>query len=157
VVRLTAEIDSSNAEHVRQQLCAAVTPAVRIVVADLTGVPDIFSRVKPVLHSLVPGEEPEKEVTELKGWVRVAVTIWVLITVPLVLFIYGVLILNAPRIFATAWASLIVQTGHAMGYVSHGNWLLAVVFGLQALLLVLPAIGLVYTFFITGKRATPIR
>ncbi len=37
VVRLPAEIDSSNAEHVRQQLCAAVTPDVRIVVADLTG------------------------------------------------------------------------------------------------------------------------
>jgi anti-sigma B factor antagonist len=37
VVRLPAEIDSSNAEDVHQQLCAAVTPAARIVVADLTG------------------------------------------------------------------------------------------------------------------------
>jgi anti-anti-sigma factor len=36
VVRLPAEIDSSNAEHVRQRLCAALTPGVRIVVADLT-------------------------------------------------------------------------------------------------------------------------
>jgi anti-anti-sigma factor len=37
VVRLPAEIDSSNAEHTREQLCAALTPGVRIVVADLTG------------------------------------------------------------------------------------------------------------------------
>lgn len=37
VVRLPAELDSINAEQVRQQLCAALTPAVRIVVADLTG------------------------------------------------------------------------------------------------------------------------
>jgi anti-sigma B factor antagonist len=36
VVRLPAEIDSSNADHVRQRLCAALTPGVRIVVADLT-------------------------------------------------------------------------------------------------------------------------
>ncbi len=36
VVRLPAEIDSSNAEHVRQRLCSALTPGVRIVVADLT-------------------------------------------------------------------------------------------------------------------------
>ena len=36
VVRLPAEIDSSNAEHVCQRLCAALTPGVRIVVADLT-------------------------------------------------------------------------------------------------------------------------
>lgn len=122
------------------------------VVADLTGVPDIFSRVKPVLHSLVPGEEPEQKVTELKGWVRVAVTIWVLITVPLVLFVYGLLMFNAPRIFATAWDSLRAQTGHAMASASQGNYLMAVVYALQALLLVLPSIGLVYTFYITGKR-----
>jgi anti-anti-sigma factor len=37
VVRLPAEIDSSNAEHVRQRLCAAIAPGVRVVVADLTG------------------------------------------------------------------------------------------------------------------------
>ena len=36
VVRLPAEIDSSNAEHVRLRLCTALTPGVRIVVADLT-------------------------------------------------------------------------------------------------------------------------
>jgi anti-anti-sigma factor len=37
VVRLPAEIDSSNAEHVRQQLCIALAPGVRVMVADLTG------------------------------------------------------------------------------------------------------------------------
>jgi anti-anti-sigma factor len=36
VVRLPAEIDSSNAELVRQRLCAALRPGVQIVVADLT-------------------------------------------------------------------------------------------------------------------------
>jgi anti-anti-sigma factor len=36
VVRLPAEIDSSNAEQVRERLCAAVRPGVQIVVADLT-------------------------------------------------------------------------------------------------------------------------
>lgn len=122
------------------------------VVADLTGVPDIFGRVKPVLHSLVPGEEPEKAVTELKGWVRVAVTIWVLITVPLVLFIYAILILNAPRILATAWRSLSLQLNNAGQAAGHGAWLLAVVDGLQALLLLLPVVGLVYTLFMTGRK-----
>lgn len=36
VVRLPGEIDSSNAEHVRERLCAALRPGVQIVVADLT-------------------------------------------------------------------------------------------------------------------------
>jgi anti-sigma B factor antagonist len=37
VVRLPAEIDSSNAEHVRERLCAALRPGVQVVIADLTG------------------------------------------------------------------------------------------------------------------------
>ena len=36
VVRLPAEIDSCNAEHVRDRLCAALRPGVRVVIADLT-------------------------------------------------------------------------------------------------------------------------
>lgn len=36
VVRLPAEIDSSNAEHVRERICAALRPGVRVVIADLT-------------------------------------------------------------------------------------------------------------------------
>ena len=36
VVRLPAEVDSSNADHVRERLCAALRPGVQIVVADLT-------------------------------------------------------------------------------------------------------------------------
>ena len=36
VVRLPAEIDSCNAEHVRERLCAALRPGVRVVIADLT-------------------------------------------------------------------------------------------------------------------------
>ncbi|TMF89470.1 MAG: hypothetical protein E6I08_04655 [Chloroflexi bacterium] len=126
------------------------------VVADLTGVPDIFGRVKPVLHSLVPGEEPEKAVTELKGWVRVAVTIWVLITVPLVLFIYAVLILNAPRIFATAWRSLNLQFHNAAQAAGQHSWLLVVLFALQAVLLLLPVIGLVYTFLMSGRKVAGV-
>jgi anti-anti-sigma factor len=36
IVRLPAEIDSSNAEQVRERLCAALRPGVQVVVADLT-------------------------------------------------------------------------------------------------------------------------
>ena len=40
------------------------------ILADLTGVPDLFARIKPTLASLLPGEEPDERVTALKPWVR---------------------------------------------------------------------------------------
>lgn len=121
------------------------------VIADLTGVPDIFGRVKPVLRSLLPGRSDPK-VDELKGWVRVAVTIWVVTMIPVVLLLYGMLILNAPRVFATAWDSVHRQYDGALTAWQHGGFVLAFVDSLQALLLVLPAIGLLYSGISMARR-----
>ena len=40
------------------------------VLSDLTGVPDILSRIKPIFRSLVPWRRNEPRVDELKPWVR---------------------------------------------------------------------------------------
>src|SRR5919199_3164801 len=55
------------------------------VVSDLTGVPDLFARIRPILQSLVPGKRPDAGVTALKPWVRVVVTAWVLTVIPVLL------------------------------------------------------------------------
>src|SRR5947199_619938 len=73
------------------------------IVSDLTGVPDLFARIKPTLKSLVPGRPADDRVTELKPWVRAAVTLYVFTVIPILLFMFGVMIFNAPRIFATAY------------------------------------------------------
>ena len=52
------------------------------IVSDLTGVPDILSRIKPVLSSLLPWRKADDRVTELKPWVRVVVTGYIVILVP---------------------------------------------------------------------------
>ena len=36
------------------------------VLSDLTGVPDILSRIKPIFRSLIPRRAPEPKVRELK-------------------------------------------------------------------------------------------
>ena len=46
------------------------------VITDLTGVPDILSRIKPIFRSLVRGRRREPKVAELKPWVRLVVTIY---------------------------------------------------------------------------------
>src|SRR5205823_2368554 len=64
------------------------------IVSDLTGVPDMFARIKPTLASLLPWKKASDRVTELKPWVRGAVTAYVLTVVPLLLFMFGLMVIN---------------------------------------------------------------
>src|SRR5438874_3948819 len=88
------------------------------VIADITGVPDIFVRMKPVLLSLLPWRNPVAQVTVVKNWVRVVVTIWVVLTVGFVLYAYGMLLLHLPSIVGAAWSSMLAlvwNTSTALG------------------------------------------
>src|SRR3954447_24213184 len=75
------------------------------VLSDLTGVPDILSRIKPIFRSLLPGRR-EPQVEALKPWVRSVVTAYLLVLVPALAFMIVSTLLAAPRMVATAWDSL---------------------------------------------------
>jgi putative peptide zinc metalloprotease protein len=122
------------------------------IVSDLTGVPDMFSRIRPTLASLIPWKPTHQRVKELKPWVRGAVTVYVLTVVPLLLFMFGLMAINAPRIFATAWDSFFVQWHKVQHEFSEGS-AFAGTFGIvQMLVLILPALGIVVTFSRTLMR-----
>lgn len=122
-------------------------PLVRLdgyyIVADLTGVPDLFNRIRPILASLVPGRPPDDRVTVLKRWVRVAVTVWVLVVVPLLLFQLFMLLVHLPRILGTAWDSLGRQMTATTEAFGDGNALAGAAGIVQILALCLPVIGIV--------------
>ena len=92
------------------QMVRQLAPLVRFdgyhVLADLTGVPDMFSRIGPILASLWPPRWGDPRVAELKPWTRFVVTAWVLVVVPVLLFCLLALVLAAPRLIGTAWESL---------------------------------------------------
>ncbi len=123
------------------------------IISDLTGVPDIFSRIKPVFRSLKPGGGAEPQVEELKPWVRVVVTAYVLIVVPLLAFALLLSILHAPRMFATGWDSLGVQYDKVGKALDDGAAASVAAGGLQMLALALPGAGLCLTFLRLGSRA----
>src|SRR5688500_9224248 len=79
------------------------------VLSDLTGVPDILSRIKPIFRSLVRGRRREPRVAELKPWVRFVVTAYLLALIPALLFMVTWIVLAAPRLFATIYDSLGLQ------------------------------------------------
>jgi putative peptide zinc metalloprotease protein len=122
------------------------------IVSDLTGVPDMFSRIKPTLASLLPWKKTSDGVKELKPWVRVAVTLYVLSVVPLLLFMFGLMVINAPRIFSTAYDSFFVQYHKVQHAFDGGSAINGVIGIFQMLILVLPAIGIVATFWMIGRR-----
>jgi putative peptide zinc metalloprotease protein len=123
------------------------------IVSDLTGVPDMFARIKPTLTSVfLPWRKTSDRVTELKPWVRTAVTLYVLTVVPLLLFMFGMMVINAPRIFSTAYDSFFVQYHKVEHDFSGGSVLHGAIGIFQMIILVLPAIGIVATFWLLGKR-----
>jgi putative peptide zinc metalloprotease protein len=124
------------------------------IISDLTGVPDMFARIKPVLRSLIPGREPDDRVTELKPWVRVATTVYVVMLVPALTLIFGLMILHAPRAFATAWDSFFVHIDKTSNAFGDGKLLLGAGECLQMAALVLPGVGFALTFARIGRRVS---
>ena len=112
------------------------------VVADAVGVPDLFTRIGPILKSMLPGRKPDPRVTALKPWVRFFVTAWVCVVVPFLLFNLGLLLVHLPRFAATGAESMAKQADAIRDSAN----VLGVVGGVvQMLVLLLPFVGIAYT------------
>jgi putative peptide zinc metalloprotease protein len=139
------------------QIFQQLLPLLRLdgyyILSDLTGVPDLFTRIKPTLQSLLPWRETEDGVHELKPWVRATVTSWVLLLVPFLAFVFGAMLLNVPRIFATGWDSFFVQLDRADTAFGDGKTSSGLVAGLQIVALALPALGIACSGSRAGGRA----
>lgn len=122
------------------------------IVADLCGVPDLFTRIKPIFSSLVPGRASDERVRDLKPWVRWVVTGWVLLVLPFLAFNIGIVGLNFPRIVATSWESGRAQVGTIAESFPSGQVLegIAAVLGLIAL--GLPVLGIGAMFVRLGRQ-----
>jgi putative peptide zinc metalloprotease protein len=122
------------------------------VVADLIGVSDLFSRIKPVLRGLVPGRPLDPRVRELKGWARAAVTAWVLTTVTILIAMGTTMAVHAPAYLSRAWASLVAQTDAVRHAVAAGDVAAALASGFGGLFLLLPAVGFSLIYVLLCRR-----
>ena len=124
------------------------------LLADITGVPDLFHRIKPTLLGLLPSRWGNEESKVLKPWARAVVTLWVLLVVPLLALTVLVTVLSLPRILATAAAS-VGRHGSAM---LDRFGALDVVGGLVKLLAViavgLPMLGICYLLVRSVRQLT---
>lgn len=122
------------------------------VISDITGVPDLFARIRPTLASLAPWRETPREVSELKPWARAVVTVWVVLAIPLLLYLFSMMILAAPRMIATASDSLGRHWDTMTAALRTGDSLRAAADGFRSVMLVLPATGMTVTLLRAGRR-----
>jgi putative peptide zinc metalloprotease protein len=122
------------------------------IVSDLTGVPDILNRIRPILTSLIPRRELDPKVAELKPWVRVAVTTYIVVLIPVLLAALVMMVLGAPRVVATAYDSLGVLADKFSAALNDGKGVNAAASALQMTALVLPVAGMTATSGRIGRR-----
>ena len=153
------------------QMVRQLTPVVRFdgyhVLADLTGVPDLFHRIGPTLRGLLPWRWRHPESTVLKPWARAVVSLWVLLVVPLLAFSLWCMVITLPRILGTAWASVGKQGDLLRLAWSDGDVLAVVARALAVVAVVFPilAIGIVLTRLVrrvltrvwVATRGRPVR
>jgi len=127
------------------QMLRQLIPLVRFdgyhILADLTGVPDLFARIKPALLSLVPGR-PHGRAPELKRWVRAVVTAWVLVVVPALALALALMVMALPRLAATTWDSLGIHWDRVTTQVSDGQLAGAAVGVVALLAIAAPTLGI---------------
>ena len=73
------------------------------VLSDATGVPDLYQHIGPTLRRLLPWRA--RESSALTGRARALVTVWVLVTVPILISMSLTAILLLPKLAATTYAS----------------------------------------------------
>jgi hypothetical protein len=112
------------------------------VLSDLSGVPDPFQRVRPVLKSLLRGSEGRRAVADLKPRVRAVITGWIFLTVPVLAATVGVFVAKGPPYVVASWDSLVSQAqnlGHAL---EEGQLVTGLLVAVQVLALAIPLAGI---------------
>ena len=113
--------------------------------ADITGIPDFFSHILPFLRTVLPSWVPlpqGRSMPALKTWARVFFAGYILLTVPLLLFLFFLMFRTLPRIIATAVSAVGEQFAKIGPAVNDVDVLTLSATLVQIVLLVLPSIGI---------------
>ncbi|MBE4717335.1 hypothetical protein [Pseudarthrobacter sp. AB1] len=140
------------------QMIRQLLPLVRFdgyhILADATGVPDLFQRIKPTLLGLLPWRRTDPAAQALKPWARAVVTAWVLVTVPLLVLSLVMMVLSLPRLLGTAWASVLKQQSELSESLATGDIAGAAVRTLAIAAVVLPILGVGYILLRLVRQLT---
>jgi putative peptide zinc metalloprotease protein len=125
---------------------AEFSPLVRLdgyyVLSDLTGVADLYGSIEPTLRRLIFGPaEADDHGKELKPWVRVVITVWVVMVVLAVMVSLMMLVIYGPWAIATTWDSFFVQYGQLSSAFEEGRMIEGILGLINVGFLLVPVVG----------------
>lgn len=95
------------------QMVRQLVPLVRFdgyhILADLVGVPDLFSRIRPTLQRALPWKRTTAP-NPLQPWAQRVVVGWVAVVVPVLLVSFALLLVNLPTLLVSSVRSLRLQS-----------------------------------------------
>ncbi|MGH4023385.1 MAG: hypothetical protein ACRDRV_02240 [Pseudonocardiaceae bacterium] len=124
------------------------------ILSDLIGVPDLFSRIGPVLRSIFRRRESHPRVQELKPWVRRVLTLWVILVIPAIVYFLVPFVILAPAVLPVVWDSLVHRGPAVVDAAQTGQLASATLGVIQMFLLVLPWAGVTLILWMMGARWT---
>lgn len=140
------------------QMLRQLAPLVRFdgyhVLADVTGVPDLYSRIKPTLLGALPWRWGDPHARLLKPWARIVVTLWVILVVPLLLATVAIAVWGLPRVLGSAWAGLQKQQDVLSTAWGDGDVIQIVARVLAMIAIVIPVAGVLYMLGRLVRRST---
>jgi hypothetical protein len=106
-----------------------------------------------VTRSLLPGRPPDRRVTELKRWARVAVTVWVVTTVAALTGMMGLIVTHASGYLIQYWQTLLGEL-HMIGAGARAGNAVDLLGGLLGVLFVLlPIAGTTLLYLLICRGA----
>ena len=121
------------------------------VMADLTGLPDPFSYVAPFVRSLAPGSSRNR-LPPLKPWVKRVFITYIALTLPTLAVLLVAFLIRAPWFFATTWEAYFVSLEALFASARALDLAGAALALMQALLLGLIMLGVVFLFWDLGRK-----
>jgi putative peptide zinc metalloprotease protein len=115
--------------------------------ADLTGMTDFFSHVKPFIASLRRSRAQLTGASPLKRWATVMFVLYLALTVPALVLFFLLLARGLPDVVATSWTALGNQIATFWMAQSTGDVLVMVTAIVQSILTVLPLVAVAYMLF----------
>jgi putative peptide zinc metalloprotease protein len=122
------------------------------ILADATGVPDLFQHIKPTLLGLLPWGRNTAEARALKPWARALITLWVMVTLPLLLLSLVLIVLALPRLLATAWAAEATRYAHVTVSLGAGDFVGSAAHVLAMAAIALPVLAILYMLLRLGRQ-----
>lgn len=139
------------------QMLRQLAPMVRFdgyhVLADMTGVPDLYSRIKPTLLGMLPWRWRDPQARILKPWARVLVTLWVMVVIPLLLSTLATAVIALPRLIGTAWSGLGKQRDVLLAAWADGDMIQATARVLGMIAIIIPVAGVIYLLVRLVRRS----